>query len=80
MIDLGDIEFRFSAIASRWECEFQGRVRALWTFAAKGDDLTGTLYILQDRWVARNVKARKLVVSHPLPLFFFFTAEIRQSE
>ncbi|MBI3714462.1 MAG: hypothetical protein HY255_00520 [Betaproteobacteria bacterium] len=59
-VSMGELEFHYSAVASRWECEFQGRVRALWTFAAKGDDLTGTLYILPERWVARNAKARKV--------------------
>jgi len=58
-VSMGELEFHYSAAANRWECEFQGRVRALWTFAAKGDDLTGTLFILPDRWVARNVKAKR---------------------
>ncbi len=43
-----------------WSTEWSNaRYHILWSFQASGDTLTGTLYMLPDRRVARNVRATR---------------------
>jgi hypothetical protein len=61
-----EVEFRYEAGQRRWACEFvRPRAHGIWMYAVRGRELTGTLLLLPDRAVARNVAARREAVAAP---------------
>jgi len=54
------LDFRYEAGEHRWTCEFvRPRAHGVWIYTVRGGQLTGTLLLLPDRAVARNVTARR---------------------
>jgi hypothetical protein len=61
---MGDLDFAWDAKAGAWVCELQMRFHGLWSFLPpKGDELAGTLVLLPDRTVVRNVAVRRVKAS-----------------
>ncbi len=57
---MGEMDFDYDARQSAWTSEFRNaRYHGLWTFAVKGDAITGTLVDLPSRHVVRNVAVRR---------------------
>lgn len=55
-----ELDFRYEAGQRRWTCEFvRPRAHGVWIYGVRGGELTGTLLLLPDRTVARNVAARR---------------------
>jgi hypothetical protein len=55
-----ELDFKYESAERRWECEFvRPRAHGIWAYVVDGQRLTGTLYILPGREVARNVTAKR---------------------
>jgi hypothetical protein len=57
---MGEIEFTRDAKQGAWVSEFTTpRVHVLWTFVARGDEITGTLVDLPSKHLIRNVAVKR---------------------
>jgi hypothetical protein len=57
---MGTMDFTLDPKQGRWTSEFTSpRFHGLWSFAVRGSDLTGTLVLLPEGTVVRNVAARR---------------------
>lgn len=61
------IYFNYRPDERRWISEFtRGRTHGLWSYTIKGDELTGTLVLLPERTVVRNVTAKRVAADQVL--------------
>jgi hypothetical protein len=57
---MGELEFAYDEAARWWASEFVApRAHGLWTFVVTGRKLTGVLYLLPGREIARHVEATR---------------------
>ena len=56
---MGRLEFEHDAARGILRCEFtRGSTHGIWAFEVSGDEMTGTLVILPEKSVARQVSVR----------------------
>jgi hypothetical protein len=56
---MGELDFRRDD-AGAWSCEFRSpRAHGIWSYRVDGTKLTGTLVLLPDKAIARNVAATR---------------------
>ena len=61
-----ELPFTFDERERQWTSEFRSpRAHGLWAYTIDGNGLTGVLYLLPDRTVARNVKATRQTGPQP---------------
>jgi len=60
-VPMGKLEFQYNEATGELSCDFsRGQTHGLWQFKVSGDTMVGTLVLLPDKELVRDVKVRRV--------------------